>query len=497
MTFSARVRRAGAGLAVAACALLLTRPAAAQDFGVEAATVAVDAPMYWMKDTSRTPIRLLEAGTEVEVIAQEGRWFRVVYRDRRFGDEEGYVQAVNIRLDGGGRGGHSSGPVSQRGFLEGRGFGFPYTASNDPVRSFGDGLLREEVFVKPTRWLQFAGGVDLRGSSFGQVESGWRVNADDRGLLRPRVAVRRLSAGITTSHFTLDAGKQFIRWGRADILAPTDRFAPRDYINVLDNDFLPILGVRSSLRFGPETFEAVWLPRMTPSRLPLMNQRWAPVPPEASGLLLQDLGSVFPREPETGFRWLHSGRFDIGASYFDGFNHLPNITTAPTADPRAVGVERFYPRLRTYGAEMSIPTSVVTFKGEAAYYGSPAKTSEEYVLYVAEVERQIGEWLLDVGYVGEVVVNSRPGLAFGAERGVGKSIIGRVSYLVDPRRTVAVEGVARQNAGGSYLKGEYSHAMGQHWRLTLAGVAITGNNNDFLGQYRRNSHVSLSLRLSF
>ncbi len=39
----------------------------------------------------------------------------------------------------------------------------------------------------------------------------------------------------------------FIRWGRADILNPTDRFAPRDFMNVIDPDFLPVLAsIRSS-----------------------------------------------------------------------------------------------------------------------------------------------------------------------------------------------------------------------------------------------------------
>ena len=37
---------------------------------------------------------------------------------------------------------------------------------------------------------------------------------------------------------TVVAGKQFIRWGKADILNPTDRFAPRDFMEVVDNEFL-------------------------------------------------------------------------------------------------------------------------------------------------------------------------------------------------------------------------------------------------------------------
>ena len=57
----------------------------------------------------------------------------------------------------------------------------------------------------------------------------WRLDWDDRSLLRPRFAVRRLAATVTAKGFTLDVGKQFIRWARADVLNPIDRFAPRDY----------------------------------------------------------------------------------------------------------------------------------------------------------------------------------------------------------------------------------------------------------------------------
>jgi len=469
--------------------------AAAQDV----ATVVVDAPMFWLKDTNLEPMRLLSKGSAVIVLAREQRWCRVVYRDARFGDDVGYVEMSKIRLDGGA--GESrdggTGAVSQRGFLEGRGLVFPQTTPGDTVRTIGDLLFREEVFVKPRRWLQLAAGLDLRANSYDQVEDEWRLDFEDRRRLRPRASVRRLSATFTTSHFTLNAGKQVIRWGRADILAPTDRFAPKDYVNVIDNEVLPVTGVRTSLQFGSETVEGIWVAQMTPSRLPILNQRWGPLPPEAARLSLEDRGSVFPEGSEQGFRWSHSGRVDLGVSYFNGFNHLPDVQVVVVPGRQALAVTRTYPALRTFGAEASIPTPVLTLKGELAYFRSPTSSSEEYVLWVLEAERQVGEWLLDGGYVGEAVTSSRPGLAFGPERGIGKSFIGRASYTVDPRRTVAVEGAVRQNGNGAYIKGEYSNALAQHWRVTFAGVGIAGSDDDFVGQYRRNSYLSTTLRFSF
>ena len=278
---------------------------------------------------------------------------------------------------------------------------------------------------------------------------------------------------------------------------PTDRFAPRDYLNVIDTEFLPVTGGRASIQHKGETFEAVWLPWLTPSRLPLLNQRWTPLPSEAAGLALEDKGSAFPDGSEWGARWSHAGRFEMGLSVFDGFNHLPDIQAVVDPERLALELTRTYAALRSYGAEVSVPTPMFTLKGEAAYFTSPTSTSEEYVLYVVELERQVGEWLFDGGYAGEVVTASRPGLSFGAERGVAKSLIGRASYTVDPRRSVALEGAVRQNGAGYYTKGEFSETFGQHWRLTLAAIGIGGHSDDFLGQYHRNSHASVGLRFSF
>lgn len=390
--------------------------------------------------------------------------------------------------------------ISQRGFIEGSIFVFPQDAPNDATRVIGDALFREEVFLKPAGWIQLAAGLDLRANSHDQVEDEWRLDFGDRGVRRPRAAIRRLTATVTAGGFTVDVGKQFIRWGRADILNPTDRFAPRDFLNVIDTDFLPVIGVRPSIQIGQETFEVVWVPRLTPSRMPLFDQRWTVLPPEAAGISVERDSSDIPRQSQHGVRWSHAGsRLESALSYFDGFNHLPNIELRRLSAPLEVELTRVYPAIRTYGADMAVPTGWVTLKVEAAYLTSPSSIGDkdEYALYVVEIERQIGEWLLVGGYAGEVVTNSGNSLPFAPDRGIARSILARASYTVDPRRTVAVESAARQSGNGFYVKGEYSEAVGQHWRLTLTAVAVAGEDDDFLGQYRRNSHGSVAFRLSF
>jgi hypothetical protein len=387
--------------------------------------------------------------------------------------------------------------LSERGYVETRGQFFFQEAPNDPEQTVGDVLLRQDVFFKAADWLRLGAGLDLRANSHDQVEDEWRLDFADRGILRPRAAVRRLTATITSGHLTLDVGKQFIRWGRADILNPTDRLAPRDYLNVIDTEFLPVLGARAVIQSGSENFEVVFVPRLTPSRLPLIDQRWTVLPPEAAGITLVDLGNEFPEKTQQGVRWNHvGGRVEGSLSFFDGLQNLPNIRV-DAIDQTTAGLTRLYPKVRSYGGDIAIPTSVATLKGEAAILQSPDEQNNDYVLYVIEFERQVGEWVFDGGYAGEVLVTDRGAFRFAPDSGVAKSIIGRVGYTLGPRRSLAIEGAARQSGDGFYVKGEFSQAFGQHWRATFTGVGLAGEDSDFLGQYHRNSHASIALRFSY
>jgi hypothetical protein len=193
-------------------------------------------------------------------------------------------------------------------------------------------------------------------------------------------------------------------------------------------------------------------------------------------------------------------------SFFDGVNHLPNLAVQPIVQAGSpagltrvdgVRVTRVLPELRTYGADLAIPTGWFTFKGEAAYFTSPDDLNDEYVLYVLELERQIGNWVIDGGYAGEAVTERREQFSFNPERGIARSIVGKVAYAGNPDRTFGIEGAVRQSGDGVYVKGEFSQALNDHWRLTAAGIGLAGRANDFLGQFRRNSNLSVSLRLSF
>ncbi len=386
---------------------------------------------------------------------------------------------------------------SQRGYLETRAVVYPQKAPGDSGRGVVESLLRWEASYKITPGLVLFGSIDARADSHRQTRREARLDWRDRTLERPAFSLRRLSAQYHRGGFTAEFGKQFIRWGNADILNPTDRFAPRDYLGVVDAEVLGVTAARLSYETGGDTFDVVWSPWFTPSRTPLVNQRWTVTPEALAPFRLRDLGARLPGRSQFGARWNHvGGRHEYSAVFYDGFHHLP-LFEGRIASTDTLVFQRFYPRLRLYGADAAMPLPWFTLKGEAAWFTSSTRQADEYLLYVVQLERTRGEWVLVGGYAGEIVTARRNPLGFAPDRGFTRAFLGRAAYTIDPRRGIVFEAAVRRNGDGTWLKSEYSEQIGVHWRATASFTWIRGDAADFLGQFHRNSHAMLALRYSF
>jgi hypothetical protein len=347
-------------------------------------------------------------------------------------------------------------------------------------------------------WLTIAGSFDGRIDTLGYVERRWHIDFLDRTRLRPALSVRRLSATISRGGLSVDLGRQFIRWGKADVLNPTDRFAPRDFMDVVVTDFLAVAGARVTYERKGRSIDLVWVPAFTPSRLPVADGRWSVSKPVTEFVATVDGGAEYPGGSQVGVRWNHTmSGFEYSLSYYDGYNHLPLFDARFNPMPSQIRVVQVFPRIRMHGGDAAWPLRWFTLKGEVGYFTSPDQRADEYGLYVIQAERQVGEWFFVGGYSGEVVTNRRAAASFAPDRGLARSFLGRASYTIDVNRSVAFQAVVRQNGVGAWLEGEYSQAAGQHLRVTLRGDLIRGDPNDFLGQYRRNSHLTATLRYSF
>ena len=420
---------------------------------------------------------------------------------------------------------------SQRGFVEGRLQFYPQETAGDR-QVFADGLFRQEVGWTPAGWLTIAGAFDARADRDERVERGWTVDWSDRGAWRPALSLRRLSVAQRRGGLTVEAGKQLVRWGKADILNPTDRFAPRDFLEVVDADYLPVTAGRVMWERGANTIDLV-VSRFTPSRIPTLASRWAA---QGSGLRAQALshrggvtglepealslepssaaefaalgfgpsvgivagGASYPSRPQAGMRWSHIGEgVEFSASIYDGFNHLPRFDGRLDPALGAIVLTREHTPMRMYGADAAWPLRWLTVKGEVGYFTSRREAATEYGVFVLQLERQTGEWFLVGGYAGEFVTSAGADLEFSPERGLGKTFLGRASYTIDANRSVAFEGAVRQTGRGAYLEAEFSQGVGQHWRVTASATLIRGREDDFLGQFRKNSNARVTFRYSY
>jgi hypothetical protein len=398
----------------------------------------------------------------------------------------------------------------QRGYIETSLTGFPQTAPNDSSQAVGEAILQWDLSYKAFSWLKLSGGIGAQTDTHRETERTLHLDFQDRGLLRPAFDIRSAKVTMHRGHFTADIGKQLVRWGQADLLNPTDRFAPRDYLDVVDTEVLGVLAARATVEAAGNSLDLVWTPWFTPSRIPLLNQRWAELPPGFSGepVSVENAATNFPGGGQYGARVNHvSHRYEASASIFEGYNHLPLIgaifnPVGPTLAGPTLYVQRFYPKIRMYGADMAIPLPWFTIKTEAGYFQSRAGAastpqSDDYVLYVAQVERQIRDWMFTGGYVGQTILIRRSQIDFDPERGLAEAFLLRVGYTIDARQSVSLENATRQNAQGTLTHAEYSRLIGSHWRMTLGGIIIEGASSDFLGQYRRNSSAILKIRYSF
>ena len=176
--------------------------------------------------------------------------------------------------------------------------------------------------------MKLSGALDARADTHRQVNRTAQLNLDDRTTQRPALSLRELNATIHKGKVTAEFGRQIIRWGKTDILTPTDRFAPKDYLSsMVDSDFLAVPAARITIAGTNDSLDAIWQPWFTPSRTPLLNQRWVVWPPGLNFPVWQQQGApVIPGGVQSGVRWNYLGKgYDLALAFYDGHNHLPII----------------------------------------------------------------------------------------------------------------------------------------------------------------------------
>ncbi len=407
------------------------------------------------------------------------------------------------------------------GFMDGSGWIYPI-APNEPD-AHATGTARFQLWSRAALTPKFSwrGKMDFRLDTHRDIDRERWFDLDQRGLRQPAGTVSEFYFDLKLGRTDLRAGMQEMRWGRADGYNPTDNLIPYDYLDTFSNDRLAVPALKADTYIGQARIEAAWIPFYTPTRLPLLGQRWFPAlpstaqlpvagnaPPAVADLTYLDAGGPLPARTIGNSQWgLRYNQLvphaELSVSYFDGFDDIPYfrpgaIPIAPLPRPRLqVSLNREYYRVHVIGADFASGLGPYGIRGELAYFDQTDPANRDHLLFVAGVDRTWGDWFVIVQYAGQNVQAPLPSSALFPDLGLGSSLLWRVERSIGPSRTFEVKGALRFSDGDLFIQPLYSLALSNAWRLKIGATFFAGPRDAYLGQFRDNAGINLQLRYSF
>lgn len=313
--------------------------------------------------------------------------------------------------------------------------------------------------------------------------------------------------------FELRIGREIVAWGRADRVNPTDVIGSRDYTLLFPEDDDQRRGnamVHARWGQGGYTVSALWLPEFRPNRYPSGARQ--------PGIIL--LGEHSPTEvAQFAVRLDRSGGgIDWSLSYFDGLDRDPRFQVAALS-PALATVSRRYDRIRQVGADAATNFGEYGVRGELAYTFSPDGAGANYrrsgFYMVLGGDRTFNERLnVNIQYIyrfvdgwqdpTQVANPLQQGLAL---RNAAISnqryrnqhgVTARVAYRW-PGDKFETELAATFNATAldGLLRTRLTYKPTDHLRLSVGGDWFFGNEDTYLGEFRRNSGAFLEVRYGY
>ena len=386
----------------------------------------------------------------------------------------------------------------QRGFVENRTLYYPQPAKNDSTLWVNESLLRWEFGLRLGGSWKIYGGLDAQTDTHDQVLRSLHLSLFDRDLKRPPFALRTLFAQYTRGPFRLEAGKQVLRWGVADLFPPTDTFAARDALSPSGADYLGTWAVRGVYDSGPGSVEILYFPRFTPSRAPLAEQRWVIAPASTAFYRLRFEGVEYPGGPQFGVRYHRIlSPVEFSGCYFEGFQNFPSLPVTYLVLPRILEYRGVYPKNRMVGADVTAPWRGVLWKAESSYTRSLTNLADDYWVFVVQAERLRDKWQWTAGYTGAFRVEDRHTSQLPVNRSFTKSFSGRVSWSPISKNLLSAESFLQQNGKAFVCRLLYSRELARSFRATAGYIWITGSPDELIGTYHINSYATMQFRYSF
>jgi hypothetical protein len=253
---------------------------------------------------------------------------------------------------------------------------------------------------------------DIRFKAFADIR--FRYGTEFREPVT-RLDIREAYVTVNGKTWDLSAGQKIIKWGRADFTNPTQKLSPQNYISRSpEREDMDMGNLLADFRWYPSpviSLEAVAIPYYRPSILfikPLDLPSYVTINQNES--LVTD-GAMFSYGARAD---LHLKGFDLGFSWFDGYDPMPGIAlTGFSLDTSgfvpALAVEMSLKPYKIRNAGLDFETTIGDFglRGEVAWtipylsYKEAEYVPLEEIKWVAGIDWMRGNWRITGEYSGK------------------------------------------------------------------------------------------------
>jgi len=306
-------------------------------------------------------------------------------------------------------------------------------------------------------------------------------------------------------------GEQIFAWGTADSYNPTDNLNPHDYVDLVDNEKIPVFALSTTYHISDFTsFQFVIVPLFTPSRFDGQESRWSFFPAAPPDLDFQrhlpgdNLGNIqFAARAKTS-----TCGWDLSLSYFDGFNDVgrPYLSYDAFGAPQTVHFD--FDRIRVVGFDFATTWRDIGIHGEISHTWTQAHHDDSYLQYVFGIDYTFADirpgqnLRLILEYAGERVTSyghDRDGVPpTRLGRYLDGSLLARAVYEINESASVELKACANlRSSNNYYIQPSFTFDVNESLRLTAGLDIFVGSSDTFFGQFDQNDRFFLSVEYYF
>ncbi len=332
------------------------------------------------------------------------------------------------------------------------------------------------------------------------------------------IGLRQAYMDIYFRSMDVRVGKQQIIWGKAEGVFITDIVSPKDLREFLLPDFeeirMGITAVKADYYVGNHTFELVWLPVFTPTRMPEEGSIWRPkmdfpITPQFDRSQQQVEGSLDNSELFAKYSALTSA-IDIEVMAGYAWDDDPTLHITKQIDPQtrklsALTVTPRHHRLTIGGGSFSSTLGPLVLRGEGAFYSgtyfntadpavADAVVEKNYLHYLLGLDYSIWDIQLSGQFIQQAILDYEPGIDQDEFENT-MTVRARRDFL---RETLTLElfsyiGLDHNDA---LIRPRLYYDLADGFEILVGANLFTGNQGRF-GQYEDNDMGYFKIKYSF